>query len=306
VLDVGDPILIRLPDGRDLETWALGPADARPLIFIHGSPGAGLPDPAAVEVALERGWRWVSWSRPGYATSTPQPGRIVASLAADAGAVLDHLGIDRASVVGHSGGGPHAIACAGLLPDRIEAAATIGGVAPYPAEGLDWLAGMGPENVEEFNETLKGPDAERAMVERIGEPFRTVTGADIIAAFGGLIDEVDAGALTSAYGEFVAAEFRHALSHGYEGWIEDDLAFVQPWGVDLATIERPVHIWQGAHDRMVPFAHGQWLAGHVASACPHLYDEHGHLSLAVDSFGAILDELRQPAAITAPSGAPAA
>ena len=293
-----EPRVLTMPDGRQLETWDVGPRDGRALIFIHGTPAAGLPDPAGVEVAAARGWRWISWSRPGYAASTPQPNRRVASIAKDAESVLDQLGIERAYAVGHSGGGPHAIALAALLPDRIDGVATIGGVAPYPAEGLDWLAGMGPENVEEFQATLEGPEAERAMVERAGEPFRNVTGADIIEAFGGLIDEVDAGSLTTSYGEFVAAEIRHGLSAGYEGWIADDLQFVQPWGFDLGAIERPVHIWQGAHDRMVPYAHGQWLAAHVASACPHLYPEHGHLSLAVESFGAILDELVAPGTAT--------
>jgi len=283
--------MLTMPDGRTLETWVEGPDDAETLLFIHGSPGSGLPDPEGVRTAAERGLRWVSWSRPGYGASTPQPGRNVASIAADAAAVLDHLGVDRAYVVGHSGGGPHAIACATLLPDRMIGAATIGGVAPYGAEGLDWLAGMGPENVEEFGETLKGPEAERAMVERIGPPFRAVTGAEIVEAFGGLIDEVDAGALTSDYGEHLAAEFRHALSQGYEGWIDDDLLVLKPWGFDLGAVERRVCIWQGAHDRMVPYAHGEWLARHVSSACPHLSAEHGHLSLAVDSFGEILDEM---------------
>ncbi|HEX8024646.1 MAG TPA: alpha/beta hydrolase [Candidatus Limnocylindrales bacterium] len=292
---IPDPTLIRLPDGRDLETWVVGPDDGETLIFIHGSPGAGMPDPADVAEAIERGLRWISWSRPGYGASTPLPDRSVAHIAADAAAVLDHLGIDRAHVVGHSGGGPHAIACAALLPPRVAGAATIGGVAPYGAAGLDWFAGMGPENVHEFGETLKGREAETAAVERMGPAWRVVTGADIIAAFGGLIDVVDAGSLTSAYGEFLAAECRHALSQSYEGWIDDDLAFAKPWGVDLAAVQPPVHIWQGAHDRMVPFGHGQWLAAHVSSACPHLFAEHGHLSLVVDSFGAILDELVAPA-----------
>ena len=295
-----DPFLIPVAGGRVLETWTVGPEDGRALIFIHGTPGAGLPDPEGAKVAVARGWRWISWSRPGYGQSTPQADRRVASIAADAAAVLDHLGVEHAYVVGHSGGGPHAIACAALLPDRILGAATIGGVAPYPADGLDWFAGMGPENIEEFGETLKGREAETAMAERVGPGWRNVTGTDIIAAFGGLIDEVDAGSLTSAYGEFVAAEIRHALSRGFEGWIDDDLLFVEPWGFDLGAIERPVHIWQGAHDRMVPYGHGQWLAAHVGSACPHLYAEHGHLSLAVDSFGEILDELATPGAVSRP------
>src|SRR3954470_43231 len=287
---MSDPSLIPLPDGRLLETWVSGPPAGPALVFHHGSPGAGLPDPQAVAEAEERGLRWVSWSRPGYGASTPQPGRRVADVAKDAAAILDHLGVEAAYAVGHSGGGPHALACAALRPDRTIAVATIGGVAPYGADGLDFLAGMAPENVTEFNVALEGRDALTTFVEREDAAFRTVTGADIVAALGGLVDEVDAGALTDAYGAFLASEFRHGLSRGFEGWLEDDLLFVEPWGFDLATISPTVHIWQGAHDRMVPFAHGEWLAAHVGSACPHLLPEHGHLSLAVSSFGTILDE----------------
>jgi pimeloyl-ACP methyl ester carboxylesterase len=83
---------------------------------------------------------------------------------------------------------------------------------------------------------------------------------------------------------------RRALSAGVAGWRDDDLAFVKPWGFDLEEIVVPVSIWQGAHDRMVPFAHGEWLAAHVPGARAHLHDDEGHLSL-IQQLPRILDDL---------------
>ena len=239
----------------------------------------------------ERGLRYVAWSRPGYGDSTRQQGRSVADVAADTAAVLDWIGADRAYTLGWSGGGPHAMATAALLPERIVAAATIGGVAPYPAEGIDWFEGMGPENIEEFGASLEGPDALIAFKERAWPIWRNVTGEQIAEAFGGLIDEVDRGSLTGEFAEEGAASFREGLRIGYWGWFDDDMAFNRSWGFELEPMTVPVHLWQGGHDKMVPYAHGQWLANHVGSACPHLLPEHGHLTLVLGSIGQILDEL---------------
>ena len=84
---------------------------------------------------------------------------------------------------------------------------------------------------------------------------------------------------------------REALRESYWGWFDDDMAFIRPWGFELTSIRAPVHVWQGRHDRMVPYAHGQWLASHIPTAIPHLFDDEGHLSLAVTRFGDILDAL---------------
>jgi len=215
----------------------------------------------------------------------------VADVIDDVETVLDHLGADRAWVIGWSGGGPHALACAALLPKRIRAAATIGGIAPYPADGLDYLAGMGDENIEEFNAALDGPEALIAFKERNWPIFRSVTGDEVADAFGDLIDDVDRTALTGEFADWTAATFREALRESYWGWFDDDMAFIKPWGFDLAAIKVPVHVWQGRHDRMVPYAHGEWLAAHIGSAVPHLLEEHGHLSLAVDALDLVVGEL---------------
>jgi pimeloyl-ACP methyl ester carboxylesterase len=286
-----EPRPIPTPDGRTLDLFVAGPEDGAPLVFHCGTPGSGLPFEPFVDALAERGLRYVSWSRPGYGSSTRQEGRDVADVVKDMATVLDHLGAERCLVLGWSGGGPHALACAALLPERVEAVATIASVAPWPAEGLDWMAGMGEENVEEFSASLESPEALIAFKERAWPIWSKVTAQEVADAFGDLIDDVDRGSLTGEFSEWIAGVMHEGLREGYWGWFDDDMAFTRPWGFDLGSIRVPVHLWQGAHDRMVPFAHGEWLAAHVGSACPHLLPEHGHLTLAVDSLPQILDEL---------------
>jgi pimeloyl-ACP methyl ester carboxylesterase len=284
------------PDGRSLDVWLAGPPDGQPLLFNHGTPGAGLPFDHQVAAMAARGLRYVGISRPGYGGSTRREGRSVADVIDDARTVLDALGIDRTWVAGWSGGGPHAIACAALMPERVRGTAIIAGVAPYPAEGLDWLAGMGAENIEEFTASLQGPEALLPFMGPMRETFGNIQPDQVAEGFGDLVDDVDRGSVTGGFAAYLAALFREALREGYWGAFDDDMAFCHAWGFDLGSIAGPVHLWQGAHDRMVPFAHGQWLAGHVGGAVAHLLPEHGHLTLVVDSFGQILDELLAGAA----------
>ena len=127
-----------------------GPADGLPLVLHEGTPVGLVLYPPTVQAARIRGLRVILAARPGYEGSTPRPGRRVVDVAGDTAAVLDELGADTFVTAGWSGGGPHALACAAALPGRCLAAASVAGVAPYQAEGLDWLAGMGPENIAEF------------------------------------------------------------------------------------------------------------------------------------------------------------
>lgn len=199
----------------------------------------------------------------------------MASVVADTTEILDSLGADRAWMLGWSGGGPHALACAASMADRVLGTALIGCVAPFGADGLDFLAGMGEENIEEFNAAVDGPDALVGFKEQVWPEFRSIT----------------ASSISGEFADWLAAIMQDGLRESYWGWFDDDMAFVRDWGLDLTTIPGPVHVWQGAHDRMVPFAHGIWLAEHVGGSCPHLFDEHGHLTLVVDSLPKILDEL---------------
>jgi pimeloyl-ACP methyl ester carboxylesterase len=273
-----------------LEVLRHGPADGRVLVLHVGTPSAPAEFPLLTHALDERGWQLVAYARPGYAGSSRREGRSVADAATDAATILDELGLDRFVTIGWSGGGPQALACAALLPERCEAAATLAGVAPYDADGLDFLAGMGPENIEEFGAATRSRAELEAFLERFADELSNVTGAEIAESLGGLVDDVDRRALTGELAETLARMIRRAVSNGIAGWLDDDLAFVKPWGFELAQITVPVSIWQGEHDRMVPFAHGQWLAAHVPGARVRLYDDEGHISL-VQQLPRILDDL---------------
>jgi pimeloyl-ACP methyl ester carboxylesterase len=275
-----DHTTVRTGDGRALEVHRHGPPDAFPLVFHYGTPNAPVEFPLLREAADACGWQVVTYARPGYAGSSRHEGRSVADAVGDVAAILDELGIDEFVTLGWSGGGPHALACAALLPGRCRAAATLAGVAPYDAEGLDFLAGMGEENIQEFSVAARSRDELEALLEPWATDLSSVTADQLADALGDLIDDVDREALTRDFAEVEAAAVRHALSAGIAGWLDDDLAFVKPWGFELDAITIPTAVWQGAQDRMVPYAHGQWLAAHIPGARAHLYDDEGHISLA--------------------------
>jgi pimeloyl-ACP methyl ester carboxylesterase len=283
-------LTVHTADGRDLDVVLDGPADGDVLVFHSGTPSGAVSFPFLTGPAAARGLRTVSWSRPGYGTSTSQPGRTVASVTADTDAVLRHLGAEDFLTLGWSGGGPHALACAALLPDRCRAAALVGGVAPYDAGGFDWLAGMGAENLEEFAAAAAGATTLETFLAPARAGLETVTGEGIAAGMGDLVDEVDRAATQGALADWLAASMRRAVSAGTDGWRDDDLAFVADWGLDLPSISVPVTVWQGAHDRMVPTGHGRWLADAIPGATLHLDAAEGHISLMLRA-DEILDDL---------------
>jgi pimeloyl-ACP methyl ester carboxylesterase len=274
-----------------LEVLTEGPAHGRALVFHSGTPSAALPFRPLTEAAGAQGLRLITWSRPGYGNSEPAPGRSVADVAADTAAVLDALAVEEFVALGWSGGGPHALACAALLPERCKAAATIAGVAPYPADGLDWTAGMGEENVEEFSLAMRGEQALTPYLEEQAAVLGQVTGSQVAEALGGLVSPVDVASLTGEYAEFMAAVLRRSVSTGIAGWRDDDLAFTREWGFDVSTIGVPVSVWQGGQDLMVPPAHGRWLAERIPTVRDHLLPAEGHLSLAVGALDRIVADL---------------
>ncbi len=280
------------PDGRVLQVWVEGPDGGDVVISHHGTPASGLPYPPSAAEASARGLRWVGYSRPGYGSSTRREGRSVADCAADVAAIADALGVERFYTLGGSGGGPHTLATGALLPDRVIAVASIAGVVPYGAEGVDFLEGMGQENIVEFGAALGGADTLRAwMEEHAAEAGEAASVDDLLKAFGDLVSPVDRESLSTDLGEHLLRSAHISMSNGYWGWFDDDLAFTWDWGFDPAAIEVPVSVWHGRQDRFVPYTHGEWLAARVPDCSAHLYDEHGHLSLALDSIGPILDDL---------------
>src|SRR5262249_52954571 len=266
-----------------------------PLVMHHGTPADATTFADWHEACQARGMRLICASRPGYAASARLAGRSVADVAGDVSSILDWLGQSRFITAGWSGGGPHALACAALLPARCAAAATLAGVGLFGANDLDFLAGMGPENVVEFGAALKGEQALRTWLVENAEPFRSVTGEELAQAFGGLVPEVDKDVLVGGYANLLAAATRRGLEHGFDGWIDDDLAITQPWGFRVDGIRIPLTVWQGDLDLMVPFAHGRWLLAHIPGSIGRMIPGHGHISLVTRYRDEILADLHRAA-----------
>ncbi len=273
---------IDLPDGRVLRVHEAGAADGVPLLVHHGTPESGaLFGPWGAD-ATARGIRLLSYDRAGYGGSTRAPGRDVAAVAADVAVALDALGVGAFVTWGTSGGGPHALACAALLTDRVRATATIAGVAPWQAEGLDFLAGMGEDNLEEFGLAVEGEERLRPWLETFREGLVATTAQDAVEQMRTLLSPVDVAALDGEAGDYLHASMLAGLRHGVDGWVDDDLAFIRHWGFELADITTPVLVQQGGQDLMVPAAHGPWLAAHLPTAQAWMEPDEGHLSISLD------------------------
>jgi pimeloyl-ACP methyl ester carboxylesterase len=282
---------VTAPDGRTLCVHEDGDSAGAPIVVHHGTPGSGGHYAAHVALARERGLRLIGYDRPGYGGSTPRRGRTVADAVGDVAAILDARGAERFATWGGSGGGPHALACAALLGDRCAGAATIAAVAPYEAEGLDWLAGQGESNLQEWQAALDGRDALTAFCEHEAQQLRGVTPEQLVAALRSLLSDVDAACVTETLGEYLIEGLAHGLAPGVEGWVDDDYAFMAPWGFDLGAIGVPVQAWQGEHDLMVPPAHGRWLGEHVAGVDVRLSPADGHISLIETRMNEVFDFL---------------
>jgi pimeloyl-ACP methyl ester carboxylesterase len=283
---------VRTPDGRTLEVRVAGQEGPAALIAHTGTPGDGSLHGEILEAGAKRGLLQVSYARPGYAGSDRQPGRSVADCARDVEAIANALGIERFHTVGWSGGGPHALACAALLPKRVVSAGTIAGAAPHDGDDLDWSAGMGEDNVEELHLAERGAEALAPYLEHQAEEIQGSTPDDLLAILGDLVSEPDRAALTGEYAAESHGNLLGSLSTGIWGWLDDDLAHVRAWGFSLEEIRVPVSIWQGREDRFVPLSHGEWLAAHVPGARPNLLEGEGHISpLSRHRYGDVLDEL---------------
>jgi pimeloyl-ACP methyl ester carboxylesterase len=268
--------IVELADGRSLEVHELGDPDGFPVVFHHGTPGSG----TIYARWATPGVRVIAYDRAGYGGSTRKPGRTVADVVPDITALADALGLERFATWGLSGGGPHSLACAALCDERLVAAATLAGVGPWNVDGLDWLAGMGEGNLKEFDLVLAGEEALRPAIERERDDLLAVAPEQLRDAMAPHLSPTDSGALTASLAEYFHSNMSHAIANSPDGWIDDNLAFVEPWGFELSAIDRPVLVVQGGDDLMVPRQHGEWLAANVPGCESRIDDAHGHLTLA--------------------------
>jgi pimeloyl-ACP methyl ester carboxylesterase len=263
---------VTLPDGRTLHGYDAG-GDGVLVMWHYGTLNTGeLPRPL-LDLADELGLRWVSFDRLGYGGSTAHCGRTIASVAADAATFADALQLDRFAAMGHSGGGPHALACAALHPERVFGVVSVAGLALLDAAGLDWFAGMGPTSHASLSAALGDVDSKRAHEEQNADAPIDFTARDWTALEGpwGWLGEVAGTGMAS----------------GLAPLVDDDVAYVTPWGVELSFVVAPALLVHGADDHVVPASHSTWLAAHIANA--HLWHLEGesHISaLAAEHHGA--------------------
>ena len=267
----------KLKDGRELEILDNGINSESAIIFHHGTPGHVSMWTDWLEAAATAGIRALSYSRAGYGTSDRNPGRSVLTNNNDISQLLDAKGITKFVSIGWSGGGPHCIA--NTLEFRNVGAISLAGVGAFGVDDLDFLAGMGPENHDEFGAALKGEAVIDQWMEDNAGSMKSVTGDQIREAFGGLIGDADKAVLEGETADQMASSMRSALAVSFDGWIDDDLAFTKPWGFDLKAISKPVYVWQGDDDFMVPHAHSYWLEKHIPTARLSFIPGHGHISL---------------------------
>jgi len=265
---------VHLTDGREVVVHDTGEAGAPALLWHHGSPQTGALLAPVVEAAVARGVRVLSAARPSYGGSTPRPGRDVASVADDLRQVLDARGVDRVAVMGASGGGPHALACAALLPGRVTGAVCVAGIAPL-TDAFDWYGGMAAPGG--LRAATRGRAARASFAET--DEFDP----EIFVA-------ADRAALEGAWAP-LGQDAQRAGADGPDGLVDDDVAFTTPWGFDLADVRVPVLLVQGGLDRVVPPAHADHLLRSLPLAELWLRPRDGHVA-ALDAVPVALDWLR--------------
>ncbi|HEX5405605.1 MAG TPA: alpha/beta hydrolase [Pseudonocardiaceae bacterium] len=241
-----------------------------PSSGTHGTPQTGNP-PESLEHLP--GIRWLALDRPGYGPSTPRAGRNIASLADDVAAVADAFGVDKFAVLGASGGGPHALACGALLPERVVGVAAVASPAPYGADGLDWFAGMAAAGAAELHAAVAGRAALTAHLTTVEFDPDVFTEADF--------------AMLAGDWAWLGRNAGQAMTDGMAGFVDDDLALVTPWGFDPADVVVPTLLMHGVRDRMVPSEHSEWLANRARPAELWLKPTDGHVSVLTHSEDAL-------------------
>ena len=270
---------LTLPDGRTLAVAEWGDPNGKPVITFHGTPGSRIgwwTDEPGIWARF--GLRRLSFDRPGFGDSTRLPGRSVADVVPDVLAIADAFGLRRFAVSGGSGGGPHVLACAALIPERVVRCLASVSVAPFDASGLDFLAGMNEGNVREFGAALEGERALRSILETTRDEMidRLIGGRADFLGDGYDVPEADQVQMLKQQ-KTLAAHLLTAVAGGIDGWVDDDLAMVKPWGFDVAACRVPVVLAYGRQDELVPAAHGDWLAERVPGATIWADDATGHM-----------------------------
>jgi pimeloyl-ACP methyl ester carboxylesterase len=269
-------------DGRVIAFALWGDPSGFPVMSLHGTPGSRLGRWPNEDLYSRLGVCLVTHDRAGYGQSTRRRGRSIADEVDDVVTLADVLGFERFGISGGSGGGPHALACAALLPNRVLRATCVVGIAPLGPSGLErdaWLAGMDPENVKEFDWATAGEDVLVAELEREHADMVQRVAADPTTVLGDFeLSESDRAQLARPeIMQVIRESTPEQALNGVWGWVDDDLAFIRSWGFDVGEISVPVLVWYGTTDVLVPPTHGEWLAANVPGCVVKVDDAAGHL-----------------------------
>jgi pimeloyl-ACP methyl ester carboxylesterase len=276
-------------DGRTLTIAESGDPDGFPVFSLHGTPGSRFAGQANESAYENVGARVITYDRPGYGGSDRFRGRRVVDSVADVSAIADSLGIKRFAVSGGSWGGPHSLAVAARLPERVTRAACVAGVAPFDMPGFDWFASMDAVNIEEMGWALEGEDVLAREIDRMATAWLERLADDPSKA--GEVEFSDADRAVMANPERQLVEQRmlkEAFRQGVWGYVDDALCLIQPWGFDVTEIRVPTRVLYGLTDVLVPRQHGEWLAQNVPNAEAVIDEQGGHFSdpmLVTERFG---------------------
>ena len=282
--------------GRVLRVRDAGDPGGPVVLYFHGTPGSRLDLCFGEQLAAERGVRIVSFDRPGYGGSDPAPFGL-ASIAADAHAVADGLGVHRFATLGLSGGGPGALAAAAVPGGRVIRAGIASGAGPF---------GLVPGALDDLDDDdrtavallpgdpVAAASAFAAAFEPLAELARVSGGSGVASAFEDLLSARDRELLTDQrYASTFADTMLEALRSGTSGAGWDNVSWIGQWDIDLSTIVCPVLLWYGSDDRFAPPAHGRWLSENLPRARLVLRDGEGHLGI-YDHLAEMLDALTEP------------
>ncbi len=274
--------IIKTNDGREIQIMQDGDLDGIPVVVHHGSPGSRKLFSIAIADAAEQGIRLISFDRAGYGGSTPSPGRTVADVAKDVSTIASALNLDRLTVWGISGGGPHALACAALLPDLVAGVVSLAALAPYIADGLDWSAGMGESNIDGFDAAVNGRGELEKLIEAETPGILSADPEALLDGLKSLLSPVDSEVLSGDFVFELINNMIEGIRNKRDGWIDDDLSFVKSWEFDLGQIQIPVLLLHGKQDYFVPVHHGEWLSGQIPGVESRILPDDGHFTLLVN------------------------
>jgi len=274
-----------------------GAPEGYPVLLLHGTPGSRLGPIPRPMVLYRLGIRLISFDRPGYGRSDRSAGRAVADIAADVRQIADFMELPEFAVLGRSGGGPHALACAALLPGRTSRAAVLVGLAPTHAEGLDWFEGMAASNTHEYLAVRRQGSLISARIRSIAERIRADPMRHITDLYNDLSQSDRRVVADAGLRRKLLETYTEAFRASADGWIDDLLAFCAPWGFDPADIEVPTMLWHGANDTFSPVGHSRWLARRIPRSTVIVQPGTAHFG-AFDVLVDMLSWLAKPPALS--------